>query len=138
MSNEKLGIVRDVFEAQARGDIETVLSLYDPNIEFDNTRSPVGDFAGTVGRVFRGRDGVQAAFREWYEAWEQVESELEELIDAGGDHVVSVISYRARGRASQVEVEFPHMAGLWEVRNGKVLRVAWLPSRQAALDAAAD
>jgi ketosteroid isomerase-like protein len=108
----------------------------DPEIEMDNSRSPVGDFAGTVGRVFRGRDGVQKVFREWYEAWEKVESELEELIDAGGEQVVSVITYRARGRKSGVEVEFPHMAGAWTVRNGKVTRVVWLPTREEALEAA--
>ena len=136
MSQENLEVVRRVFEAEARGDIETLLALYDPDIEWDNSRSPVGDFAGTVGRVFRGRDGVQRAFREWYEAWEKVDSEVEELIDAGGEHVVSVFTYRARGRTSGAEVEFAHMAGIWTIRNGKVARVAWLPTREDALEAA--
>ncbi|MGI8462093.1 MAG: nuclear transport factor 2 family protein [Solirubrobacterales bacterium] len=136
MSQENVEIVRRVFDAEVRGDTETALALYDPEIEFDNSRSPVADFAGTVGRVFRGRDGVQAAFRDWYEAWKNVESELEEMIDAGGEHVVSVITYRARGRTSGVEVEFPHMAGIWTIRNGMVARVAWLPSREDALEAA--
>ena len=136
MSQENLEVVRRVFEAEARGDIETLLALYDPDIEWDNSRSPVGDFAGTVGRVFRGRDGVQRAFREWYEAWEKVDSEVEELIDAGGEHVVSVFTYRARGRTSGAEVEFAHMAGIWTIRNGKVARVAWLPAREDALEGA--
>jgi ketosteroid isomerase-like protein len=136
MSEENVEIVRRVFEAEARGDVETVLSLYDPEIESDNTRSPVADFTGSVGRVYRGREAVQQGFREWYEAWEEVQSDVEELIDAGGDHVVSVFTYRARGRTSGVEVKYPHMAGAWTIRNGKAVRVAWLPSREEALEAA--
>lgn len=136
VSQENVDIVRLVYEAEARGDLETVLALYDPEIELDNSRSPVGDFAGTVGSVFHGRKAVQNAFREWYDAWANVESEVEELIDAGADHVVSVFTYRARGRTSGVEVEFPHMAGDWTIRNGKVIRVAFLPSRNDALEAA--
>jgi ketosteroid isomerase-like protein len=135
MSRENVEVARLVFEAEARGDTQAVLDLYDPEIEWDNSRSPVADFAGTVGRVFRGRDGVHKAFREWYEAWEKVESEVEELIDAGGEHVVSVFTYRARGRTSGAEVEFRHMAGAWTIRNGKVVRVVWLPTREDALEA---
>jgi ketosteroid isomerase-like protein len=137
MSHENVEIVRRVYEAEAQGDTKAVLELYDPDIEFDNSRSPVGDFSATVGRLFRGRDRVQGAFREWYEAWEKVESEVEELIDAGYDQVVSVFTYRARGRTSGVEVEFAHMAGHWTIRDGRVIRVAFLPSREDALEAAA-
>jgi ketosteroid isomerase-like protein len=136
MSEENVEIVNRVFDAEARGDLETVIELYDPEIEWDNSRSPVGDFAGTVGRVFRGREGVQQAFREWYEVWEKVDSDVEELIDAGDEHVVSVFTYRARGRTSGAEVEFPHMAGVWTIRNGRVVRVAWLPTRDEAFKAA--
>ncbi len=124
-----------MYDANARGDYEMVLALYDPAVEFDNSRSPVADFIGTVGEVFRGREAVQQAFRDWYEAWDNVESDVEELIDAGGDNVVSVFTYRARGRTSGAEVRFPHMAGAWTIRDGRVARVAWLPTRAQALEA---
>jgi ketosteroid isomerase-like protein len=135
MSENNVEIVRRLYEAEARGDHKTVHALYDPAIEFDNSRSPVGDFTGGVGKVFHGREAVQQAFREWYEAWKEVESEIDELIDAGGDSVVSVFTYKARGRTSGVEVRFPHMAGVWTIRDGKVVRVAWLPTREEALEA---
>jgi ketosteroid isomerase-like protein len=136
MSKENMDVIRRIFEAEARNDVAAVLELYDPDIEWDNSRSPVGDFMGTVGEVFCGRDRVQQAFRDWYEAWEIADTDVEELIDAGGEHVISVFTHKARGRRSGVEVEFPHMAGVWTIRNGKVTRVAWLPSREAALEAA--
>ena len=136
MSEENVEVLRRMYEAEARGDYAAALALYDPAIEWDNSRSPVGDFAGTVGEVFRGREAVQQALRDWYEAWKIVESEVEELIDAGGESVVSVFTYKAKGRTSGVEVEFSHMAGTWTIREGKVARVAWFPTREAALEAA--
>jgi ketosteroid isomerase-like protein len=133
MSQENVEIVRRIFEAAARRDVEAVLSLYDTEVEFDNTRAPHG---GLVRRgVFRGHDGIRAFYREYMEAWEYLSEELEELIDAG-EHVISIQTSRARGRTSGAEVETPHMPGVWTIRNGKVIRVAWLATRQEALEAA--
>ena len=72
--------------------------------------------------------------RDRYEAWESIEDECEELID-GGDHVVSVVNSRGRGRASGVEVELTH-AAVWTIGQGKVVRVAWFGTREQALEAA--
>jgi ketosteroid isomerase-like protein len=66
--------------------------------------------------------------------WEGFEDDLEELIDAG-DHVISVVTSRGRGRASGVEVEWAGNAGVWTIRNGKVVRVVWFSSRKDALEA---
>lgn len=82
----------------------------------------------------RGHEGLRAWFRAWYEAFENFEHECQELIDAG-DHVVSVGMDRGRGRESGVHVE-QLVAAAWTVRDGKVVRVVWLPSREEALEAA--
>jgi ketosteroid isomerase-like protein len=133
MSRENVEVVRRIFEAAARRDVEAVLSLYDPEIEFDNTRAPHG---GLMTRgVFRGHGGLRAFYSEYMEAWESVTEDLEELIDAG-EHVISIQTTRARGRASGAEVETPHMPGVWTVRDGKVIHVAWLATRQEAFEAA--
>jgi ketosteroid isomerase-like protein len=67
--------------------------------------------------------------------WENLEDNIEELIDAGDD-VISIVTTRARGRASGVEVEWKDNAGVWTIRDGKVIRVVWLPTRAEALEAA--
>jgi ketosteroid isomerase-like protein len=100
----------------------------------DFSASPFADFMTTSPRL-QGLGEVRSAFRDWYEAFEDVESDLEELIDAG-EHVIVVFTYRGRGRASGAEVEWKHMAGLWTFRDGKVLHVAWLRTREHALEAA--
>lgn len=133
MSDENVEIVRRVHDALARRDTGTVLTLYDPGIEMDFSRSPFADFM-QQGRIHR-HEGVRSSFRDWYDAWEDVETDVEELIDAD-EQVISVFTYRGRGRVSGVEVEWKHMAGVWTIREGKVVRVVWLRTRAEAIRAA--
>jgi ketosteroid isomerase-like protein len=59
--------------------------------------------------------------------------DFEELIDAG-DRVVSVGTTRGRGRASGADVVWKH-AGVWTIRDGKIVRVVWFNAREEALEA---
>ena len=133
MSEENVEVVRRVYEAVASGDTEAVLAAYDPDIEWQFARSP---FRSLFKRdTYHGHEGLRSFIRERYaDAWETIEDDLEELIDAD-EYVVSVVTTRGRGRASGVEVEIKH-AGLWTLREGKIVRVAWFPSREEALEAA--
>jgi ketosteroid isomerase-like protein len=133
MSQQNVQIVREVFDREARRDM-SVLDAYNPEVEMDFSASPFADFMATSGRR-QGVGEVQSTFRDWYEAFENVETDVDELIDAG-EHVIVVFTYRGRGRASGAEVEWQHMAGLWTFREGKVVRVAWLRTREDALEAA--
>jgi ketosteroid isomerase-like protein len=132
MSQENVQIVREAFDLTARRDARA-FDVYDPGVEMDFSASPFADFMTTSPRL-QGPGEVQSAFRDWYEAFENVETDVDELIDAG-DRVVVVFTYRGRGRASGAEVEWKHMAGLWTFRKGKVVRVAWLRTREHALEA---
>jgi ketosteroid isomerase-like protein len=97
------------------------------------SRAPCRDLVGQ--RFYHGHDGLRTFFREWYDAWETVESDLEELIDAG-ERVVSVETTRGRGRASGAAVEV-HQCGIWTIRAGKIIRAEWLDAtREEALEAA--
>jgi ketosteroid isomerase-like protein len=132
MSEENVEIVRRVYDAAARGDTAIVLALYDPDVEFDASRGRWADLGGRG--VYRGHEGLRTAFREYYEAWETLEDDCEELIDAG-EHVISVVTSRGRGRASGAEVETTQY-GVWTIREGKIVRVAFFSSRAEALEAA--
>ena len=134
MSQENVEIVRRVYEAVARGDTGAVLAAYDPEVEWDFRGSPFGDFLKQD--VYRGHGGLRSFIRERTEdAWADVEDQLEELIDVG-DHVVSVVLTRGRGLASGVEVEMTH-AGVWTLRAGSIVRVAWFSTRDEALESIA-
>lgn len=131
MSQETVDIVRRLYDAAARRDSEAILALYDPEVEWDVSRTHAAVMEG----LYRGHDGLRAWAREWYDAWENLEYDVAELIDAG-DEVISVVSVRGRGRTSRAEVEFARHAGLWTIREGKIVRVVWFPTRAAALEAA--
>jgi ketosteroid isomerase-like protein len=133
MSQENVEIVRRLWDAASRRDVEAVLALYDPEVEFDVSRHPLTSLIGGR-RVYRGHEGLRSFFRERSEALENVEDVYEELIDAG-DHVVAVARIRGRGRGSGVEVELPHGAAVLTIREGKVVRVVFLPTRDEALEA---
>jgi ketosteroid isomerase-like protein len=131
MSEENVEVVRRVYEAGTRGDSDAVFALYDPEVVVDGSQSPYADLG--IGGVYRGHEGLRSFFRQYFEPWESVEDDYEELIDAG-EHVVSVGSSRARGRASGAEVESRPQYGVWTIRDGKVFRVAWFTTREAALE----
>jgi ketosteroid isomerase-like protein len=132
MSQENVEIVRRVYDAAARRDSATVLALYDPEVELDNTRLQI---VGGAGGVYHGHEGLRSFFREWHEAWENIEYDFDELIDAGDERVISVVTRHARGRASGAEVERA-VALVWTLREGKVVRVVWFLTREDALEAA--
>jgi ketosteroid isomerase-like protein len=133
MSRENVEIVRRLYDAIDRGDTTAVLGLYDPEIEWHFARSP---FRNLVRHdVYRGRDGLRDFIRERYEdAWESITDELVELIDAG-EHVISIVNTQGRGRRSGAQAEKTH-AGVWTIRDGKVVQVVWFPGREEALGAA--
>jgi ketosteroid isomerase-like protein len=130
MSEENVEIVRRVYEAVARGDTGAVLAAYDTEVEWDFRRSPFRDFLKYD--VYRGHGGLRSFIRERTDdAWADVHDDLDELIDAG-EHVVSVVTSRGRGRASGAEVEMTH-AGIWTLRKGTIVRVVWVGTRDEAL-----
>jgi ketosteroid isomerase-like protein len=132
MSQENVEVVRRIYEAGERREGAAVLSLYDEDVEWDSSGSPAGLLGGR--KVYRGHDGIKDAFREWYEAWADVKHDAEEFIDVD-PHVIAVGRMRGRGRGSGVEVTWDGYASTWTLRNGKVIRVAWFPTREEALEA---
>jgi ketosteroid isomerase-like protein len=130
MSEENVKIVRQVYDAAARRDAETVLALYDSDVELDATRIGLN----LAFDVYHGHDGLRRLFAEWHEVWGEIEYDYDELIDAG-EHVISVVTRHARGRASGADVERPFTL-VWTLREGKVVRVVWFLARDEALEAA--
>ena len=63
MSQENVEIIKDAFAAISRSDLNMLLSLTDPEVEFHSLIAEAED------QTYRGHDGV----REW---WEQVKASL--------------------------------------------------------------
>jgi ketosteroid isomerase-like protein len=112
MSKESVEVVRGVYEAFLRGDFESALAAYDPDVEFDGTEIPDGT-------IPRGRDAVVDHVTRWGETWgEHWEVELQDVIDAGEDRAIAVTTERGRSE-SGVEVTARYW-DLYVVRGGKI------------------
>ncbi len=101
MSQENVEVVRRVYDAVARRDTAGVLNFYDPEVELVSFSGTLADHMGQRG-VYRGHAGLRTFNRDLRDTFETIETNYEELIDAG-NHVVSVSRYRARGRATRRE-----------------------------------
>ena len=112
MSQEKVEVVRQMWEAFLGDDPVRGLLLCDPDIEWDGTNLPDGELA-------RGHQAVVDHAARWAEMWDDWKIEPERFIDAGGDQVVIV--FREVGRsASGLQMDELH-AELYTVRGGKVV-----------------
>jgi len=127
MSRENVEIVRAGIEAFNKGDWDGALKDASPDFEMDLSRG-VGPDSG----VYRG-DQVQELWSDFGEHWESWQIEPEEFIEAG-EHVVVPWTSRTTGRDG-IEVE-ARVTWTYTLREGKVVRVTYFPTREQALEAA--
>ena len=129
MSGENVEIVRKSFDAIGRGDIDSLLDLYDPDIEFaplTGTRVETGGY--------RGHQGVRRYFEEADEVWDEVRP-VAGQITATGDEVVVFGHCSIRGKASEIETDSP-CSWVITVRDGKITRHRVFRTNSEALEAA--
>jgi ketosteroid isomerase-like protein len=129
MSQENVEIVRAVFEAQRQRDWNAFRSLYDPDIEWEDASGLWGD-RGTR----HGFEDVRDAWITWFEAFEQVEFEIQDIIETG-DEVVASMGISARGRASGLVVE-QRISCVWTVQGGRVVPMRGYRTQAEAIEAA--
>jgi ketosteroid isomerase-like protein len=82
---------------------------------------------------YRGHEGFRHWLDDWEAAWTEFNMEPEEFFDAG-QRVVMVFRMKATGRTSGLVVERQDSI-VWEIRDGKVMRVDYYNSREQGLDA---
>ena len=128
MSQENAEVVRRLYDAQARNDLDTIRELYDPGIEWDDVSGLWGDWGAR-----RGREGVRDAFVSWFEAFEDATFTAEDFLDVD-EHVVVTNRIRGRGRGSGLDVD-QRITLLWTLSGGRVTRVRGYHDRAEALAA---
>jgi ketosteroid isomerase-like protein len=129
MSEANLEIVRRVFDALNRRDLEGFLADTDPDVVTDWSRAK-GPERGT----FRGREQVAGFLRSWWDAFDESVIVVDELIDVG-EQVVSAFHGRQRGRGSGAVVEGPGSLLVWRFRDGVVVSATLYQQRAEALGA---
>ena len=115
MSQENVELMRGLYEAFGRGDVQTVLGRMDEAIEWNEA----DNFLYADRNPYVGPQAVLAGvFARLGEDWEVFEVKPEELLDAG-DRVVALGHYNAKYKATgkEVRAQFAHV---WGVRGGMV------------------
>jgi ketosteroid isomerase-like protein len=130
MSQRNVEIVRRLFDAISRGDVDTVAELATEDFEADWSNS-----RGLLSGVHRGRDEARESLKAFLEPWESLRWDPEELIELEGDRVLAVSRIRMRGRGSGVEVSAAG-ASIWTIRDGKAADMKLYQSKAEALEAA--
>ena len=133
MSEENVEVVRRIFEAFDRGDIEGGIELADtpPEFEFVPSGAPIPDLAS----IQRGSDALRRVVETFWAEFDDPRIELHELIDAGDDLVFTSFTLRGRGKHSGVETSWDPLS-VWTVREGRLVRWLGFTDRDAALEAA--
>jgi ketosteroid isomerase-like protein len=127
VTRDHVEIVRGFYDAWARDEFPPT-ELMDPEIEYVNPPGAVEP------GIRRGVTAFRAALENVAGGWASWWMEPEQLT-AVGDQVAVVVRYRARGRASGIEVEGRESA-LFTLRAGKVVRYEWFHEPADADEAA--
>jgi ketosteroid isomerase-like protein len=130
MSQENVELVRKVFAAFDRGDIEAVLRLCDEDIVITQPAEVPG-----IDPQQRGHQGVLEAFAIWPEQWDDFRVEVLGLTAAPADKVIANIRTLGRGRQSGVEVDM-EFSFVFTVRDEKIIEWQLFLREDQALEAA--
>jgi uncharacterized protein len=126
-----LALVREGFDAYARGDIATVLALTDRAVEIHMPRNMPN------GGTFHGHDGYLLWIERWLDVWEEFTVDVAESEAVGERHVVSRALQSGKGQGSGVTVEM-EVFYLNEIVDGKFTLLHLYPDREQAMRVAAE
>ena len=132
MSEENVAVIRRLFDAYDRGDIEGMMALANAPADFEFV--PSGVLIPDLSSVQRGPEGLRRLVETFDDAFDSIQMELHELIDAG-DQVFSSFTLRGRGRRSGAVTTFDGWL-VWTVRDGRIARLLGFTDRDPALEAA--
>jgi ketosteroid isomerase-like protein len=100
---EKVALMQRVIDAWNEGDLDALLAECTPDFEFDLTQSGIPDLSG----VFRGREEYLKFATTWRETMGSTQMELVESQELADGRLFVVVSQRATGPQSGVDVENP-------------------------------
>jgi ketosteroid isomerase-like protein len=128
VQSENVAKVREYMDAFNRRDLDALVADADPATELHEWPNAPG------AETHHGPDGLRRAFQKWFEVWEWMRLDIEEITEAG-DRVLLKLHQRAKGKGSEIEVEITSF-NVYTFRDGKVARIELFIEREPALEAA--
>jgi ketosteroid isomerase-like protein len=129
MSEANVEIIRRFVEAFNRLDLDSTVGILDPEVELHEWPEAPG------ARTYHGQDGAREALASWFDVWEWMHVEIEDILEAGDQRMLVTLHQRFKGKGSELEVEAKSF-NVFTVSDGKVTRMELFTDRDAALAAA--
>ena len=133
MSQENVEVVRRAYDAWNREDLDAFLSVVHPDAKWRG--DGVEDLFIGIKTLYQGHAG----FREWWNAvhepWDYFKSHVQRMF-VGGDYVVTVVRFEAKGRESGAQVELPFLTNVMGLKDGLIVEFNAYYSLEEALKAA--
>ncbi len=107
MSQENVEVFKRAFDAINRRDAEALLAELDPEVEWHGA---ILMAMGGKQTVYRGHEGVREWLRDLYETLSEFQADYPGIRDLG-DRTVAIGRVRARGAASEAEIEIASRHG---------------------------
>jgi ketosteroid isomerase-like protein len=111
-----LEVVRAVYAAVARGDLEQIFAYYAEDVEYDLSQS-----GSPVTERVTGHEAIRDLWRTWMRTWDEYQAEPEEFVEVG-DAVFVRVHVKARSKAIGVPLD-AHTADVFTLRDGKIVRL---------------
>jgi ketosteroid isomerase-like protein len=132
VSEENLELARRAYDAWNRGDVDGVLELCHPELEYHAS----GIYPG-LDAVYRGHEGFRKFERDFRATWESLSIDIERFEDHG-DQVAVLGTFEAHGRDG-MSLRRP-AANVVTVRDGLAVRIEafgeWDQAREASAGSA--
>jgi len=127
MSEENVELIREMMAAFVAGDNERALAAFDSEVE--------GDFTHMAdGRMTSGREELAREVARWALTWDNFETEVEEILDAG-ENVVLIVRQTGTGKTSGVPADIRY-GQVFAIRDGQIFSMKSYLDPVAALEAA--
>src|SRR3954454_9668975 len=128
MSEENVETVRRALPSMDRS-LNRVVEFWAPAIDWRASEGAPDDIG-----VFQGHEAMRRYYGQWYETFDNIDSQTEELID-GGDHVVAILRVVGQMKGSDSKIDM-RIGIVYTVKDGLIVRGREYASREEALAAA--
>jgi ketosteroid isomerase-like protein len=122
-----LDLARSIYTDWERGDFSSDKWAH-PEIEYVFADGPSPG-------IWKGLAGLVEGWRGFLSAWEQFHVAVDEYRELDDEHVLVLLSFRGRGKASGLKLEQMRAkgAGMIHFRDGKVTKAVFYLNRERAL-----
>jgi ketosteroid isomerase-like protein len=126
MGESDIEIVRRLYECFAARDNETPFRFYAEDVVWDARGAQILGLED----VYHGHDGIRRFWRQWLDAWEEIEFEIEDPVEEDGRVRVRV-HQRNLGRGTGIWIDQDDYDHFWTLSDEKVTKVEFSWAKRA-------